>query len=192
MKLLVNFGFFHKGLLERATGDQLCRGDVFQLIAVVSANYHDLAWSQNEIATAWPKTRNIKNEDFCVKARERGNAKLKEGKWLHALSYYNESIVWAPSESQHLTLAIANRAFIWIKLEEYQKAETDLEWLLSINKYPQDTQHKIYQRLGIVKFKLRKAIESIEAFRKSYELLKFSNLSKEQKRSTIEELNSYI
>ena len=102
------------------------------------------------------------------------------------------SIVWAPSESQHLTLALANRAFVWIKLEEYQKAETDLEWLLSINKYPQDTLHKIYQRLGIVKFKLRKSNESIEALRKSYELLKLSNHSKEQKRSTIEELNSYI
>ena len=88
----MNFGNFLKGLLERASRDQLCREDVFQLIAAVSTNYQDLAWSPNEIATAWPKTRNIKNENFCVKARESGNADLKQGQWLHALSRYNQSI----------------------------------------------------------------------------------------------------
>ena len=92
LELLVNFGNFHKGLLEKASRDQLCREDVFQLIAAVSANYQDLAWSPTEIATAWPKTRNIKNEDFCVKARESGNTNLKQGHWLPALSCYNESI----------------------------------------------------------------------------------------------------
>ena len=54
-----------------------------------------------------------------------------------------ESIIWAPTESLNLTLALANRAFVWIKLEEHQKAEVDLEWCLSIKKYPKDTVHKI-------------------------------------------------
>lgn len=177
-------------MVEKITKDKLDNQDVLEIIAVVSQN--NLMWSPNEIATAWKKTRNVKKELFCVKARENGNRELKIGHWVQALSLYNEAIVWAPNNSQHLAMAIANRAFIWMKLEEYQRAEVDLEWLLSLNKYPPENLHKIFQRLGIVKLKLSKGSESIEALTKSYELLKLTKLSNDQKRSTIEELQTYI
>ena len=187
---LGEFLFLKSDLVEKIAKDQLDHQDVLEIIAVVSQN--ELVWSSTEVATAWKKTRHVKNELFCVKARERGNLELKMGHWADALSFYIEAILWAPDNSQQLALAIANRAFIWIKLEEYQIAEVDLEWLLSINKYPSENLHKIFQRLGIVKLKLNKASESIEALTKSYELLKLTKLSNDQKRSTIEELKTYI
>ena len=83
---------FYKGLAKRALEDQLSRRDVFQVIAAVSANYKDLAWAPNEIEKAWPKTRNVKSEQLCVKARESGNSKLKQGQLIQALSLYNGMI----------------------------------------------------------------------------------------------------
>ena len=60
------------------------------------------------------------------------------------------------AESQTLPLALANRAFVWMKLLQFDKAEVDLLWILQTGKYPRESLYKIYQRLGIVLQNLRK------------------------------------
>ena len=57
---------------------------------------------------------------------------------------------------QSLPLALANRAFVWIKLLEFSKAHLDLLWIIKIGTYPMESLYKIYQRLGIVLQKLQK------------------------------------
>ena len=53
-------------------------------------------------------------------------------------------------------MALANRAFVWMKLEDFEKAQVDLLWILKMGNYPKDSLYKIYQRLGIVLQKLQK------------------------------------
>ena len=73
-----------------------------------------------------------------------------------ALTYYNEAVLWAENESQELAMALANRAFVWMKLLQFDRARVDLLWILKIEKYPRDIIYKIYQRLGTVLQSLRK------------------------------------
>ena len=56
----------------------------------------------------------------------------------------------AYENSQNLSMALANRAFVWMKLEEYEKAQIDLLWIIKMGNYSNDNMYKIYQRLGIV------------------------------------------
>ena len=81
---------------------------------------------------------------------------MKAGQWSKALAVYNEAVILANPESQTLALALANRAFVWMKLLHFEQAEADLQWLLQIDKYPQESLYKIYQRLGIVLQKLKR------------------------------------
>ena len=50
----------------------------------------------------------------------------------------------------------ANRAFVWMKLEEFEKAQVDLLWVIKMGNYSKESLYKIYQRLGIVLQKLQK------------------------------------
>ena len=115
-----------------------------------------LVWPNEEVFKAWSKGRSVKNDKLSSKAREQGNARMKAGQWSKALAVYNEAVILANPESQTLALALANRAFVWMKLLHFEQAEADLQWLLQIDKYPQESLYKIYQRLGIVLQKLRR------------------------------------
>ena len=53
-------------------------------------------------------------------------------------------------------MALANRAFVWMKLEEFEKAQVDLLWVIKMGNYSKESFYKIYQRLGIVLQKLQK------------------------------------
>ena len=176
--------------MDRIQTDQLCHQDILPIIAEIQKQ--KLCWSSQEVNSAWCKTHHTKHEDLANQARENGNINMQAHQWSKSLSFYNHAIFLAPPESETLSLAVANRAMVWIKLEEYQKAHWDLTWLLSIGKYPQDSIYKIWQRLGTVLLQLGKFNESIDAFAQSYESLKGSQVSKNVKRKNIEELNYKI
>ena len=43
-----------------------------------------------------------------------------------------------------------------MKLEEFEKAQVDLLWVIKMGNYSKESLYKIYQRLGIVLQKLQK------------------------------------
>ena len=98
-----------------------------------------------------------------------------------ALTCYNEALIWAENNSLQLTQAIANRAFVWLKLEKFSLALSDLEKVLSFENYPKNSLFKIYQRLATVFQNLGQSRKSVENFTKAIKLIDDSNLSKEQK-----------
>ena len=100
---------------------------------------------------------------------------------LLALTCYNEALIWAENNSLQLTQATANRAFVWLKLEKFSLALSDLEKVLSFENYPKNSLFKIYQRLATVFQKLGQLGKSVENFTKAIKLIDDSNLSKEQK-----------
>ena len=81
---------------------------------------------------------------------------MKVGQLSKALSHYNEAVICAETNSQNLSMALANRAFLWMKLEEFEKAQVDLLWIIQMGNYSKEAFYKIYQRLGIVLQKLQK------------------------------------
>ena len=81
---------------------------------------------------------------------------MKCGQWTKALTLYNEAVILAETNGDNLCLALANRAFVWMKLEQFDKAEKDLLWIISMKKYPKESYYKVYQRLGISFQKLSK------------------------------------
>ena len=177
-------------MADRAISDQLSRNDILQILDQVQKQ--NLVWTSQDIKSAWKKTHHEKNEGLADLAKEDGNKNMQIGKSIKALAHYNQAIFLAPSSSQTLTLSIANRAVVWMKLDQYEKALSDLEWLIDIGNYPKDSIYKIYQRLGLVYLKLGNSIESVQACRKSYEFLKISKMNNELKRKVVEELNTSI
>ena len=83
---------------------------------------------------------------------------------LLALTCYNEALIWAENNSLQLTQAIANRAFVWLKLEKFSLALSDLEKVLSFENYPKNSLFKIYQRLATVFQNLGQSGKSVENF----------------------------
>ena len=74
--------------------------------------------------------------------------------------------------SYFLIIYCANRAFVWMKLEEFEKAQVDLLWVIKMGNYSKESFYKIYQRLGIVLQKLQKTrfqilIKALAKVRKS-------------------------
>ena len=177
-------------MAERAISDQLSRKDI--LLIIDEVHKQNLFWTPQDINSAWHKTHHEKNERLADLAKVDGNENMQVGNQVKALADYNQAIFWAPKSSQTLTLSIANRAVVWMKLEEYGKALSDLKWLLDIGNYPKDSIYKIYQRLGMVLSKLGNSTESIRAFKESYEHLKASKISIDSKKKIVEELNASI
>ena len=56
----------------------------------------------------------------------------------------------------YLVKYLTYRAFVWMKIEEFEKAQIDLLWVIKMSNYPKESFYKIYQRLGIVLQKLQK------------------------------------
>ena len=103
-------------------------------------------WTSNEVSEAWEKPRKNKQDEISVKAREKGNTHMKKGQWTKALQMYNEAVILAETNGLNLALALANRAFVWMKLEQFEFAQVDLLWILQIGKYPKGLFKKTIQK----------------------------------------------
>lgn len=67
--------------------------------------------------------------------RSDGNAKFKEKKWFEAMSFYNQSLCFAKTGSENVSLAYANRSTCFFHLEMYDKCLVDIELAKQAN-YP--------------------------------------------------------
>ena len=109
-----------------------------------------------------------------------------------ALTYYNEAVLWAENECQELAMALANRAFVWMKLKRYLYAKNDLELVIKSEYYPIETLYKIHQRLGNVYQYLGEQEKSIDQFRKAIDSLKNTNLPNNQKSKFNEDIQNSL
>ena len=100
--------------------------------------------------------------------------------------------MWAEQESLQLVQAYANRAFVWIKLKQYDLARIDLEIVLKSDKYPKESLFKITQRLANVYQNLREYGRSMECYTRAIKLLQQSNLSTNQKSQVAQEIKNNV
>eukprot|EP01117_Protostelium_nocturnum_P013778 TRINITY_DN5182_c0_g1_i1.p1 TRINITY_DN5182_c0_g1~~TRINITY_DN5182_c0_g1_i1.p1 ORF type:complete len:449 (-),score=151.58 TRINITY_DN5182_c0_g1_i1:30-1376(-) len=88
--------------------------------------------------------------------KEKGNQFLKEGKYPNAIVAYTSSINLDPTNA----LSYANRALVYLKLKEWEKAEEDCNDAIIIdNKYA-----KAFARRGTARLSMKRYYEAIDDF----------------------------
>lgn len=137
-------------------GNKFDKREVLQVIEAIFKHCQDQLWTSEDIENAWQKSRAKKNDRASEKAREQGNVWLQKGQLNKALNFYNEAVLFAQPNGVNLCLAFANRAFLWLKFNEFQRALVDLEMVIRERNYPKESLFKIYQRLGLTYQKLGK------------------------------------
>lgn len=95
-----------------------------------------------------------KNNERSLSARTAGNSKLFQNDYEGALQMYNESVRFA-QDSEHLSLAYANRSYCFMKIDLFDRCMTDIQNALN-NHYPEHLVPKLIKRKQICLLKLTK------------------------------------
>lgn len=68
-----------------------------------------------------------KSDAIALQKRNEGNEKFRARKWLDAIELYGDSLRFAQPESEHISLAYANRAACFLILKMYANCLKDIE-----------------------------------------------------------------
>ena len=102
------------------------------------------------------------NPEIAAQEKEKGNALVKEGKWIEAKAVYDEAIKRNPSDH---TL-YSNRALCFMKLMEWPSAKADCDKALQI----EPTFVRALERRGNCYQMLKEVTKAMADFRKGLEL----------------------
>ena len=87
----------------------------------------------------------------------------------------------AVPETSNLAMILANRAVILFKIREFRLSIEDINLSIETKRYPLVSLHKLYHRLAKTYEHLQEYTLAINCYKKAYDSLKVSNLSKSQK-----------
>lgn len=113
----------------------------------VYVNIFDGVQTNDESMNELVKTTDApaKNDWLSSEYRKKGNDEKIKGNWYRAMRYYNDSLRYAKTDSQNISLAYANRSLCFLKLEMYDKCIADVELAIEAN-YPVETRSKLNER----------------------------------------------
>lgn len=86
-----------------------------------------------------------KDDGLSLKYRQEGNAEFQRNHVKKAIELFNKSLCFATTESEHTSLAYANRALCFLTLKMYQKSLADIELARKAN-YPERLMSKLEKR----------------------------------------------
>lgn len=125
------------------------------------------------------------------KLRANGNECFKSGNYPGAVSWYTQSIINAPDDSENLSLAYNNRSTANFYMKNYAQCLQDVE-LAFIHNYPTKSCYKLYQRIGRCMYYLCNKQEAIKAFQQTISALEKADLTEENRLSMIADMNKAI
>lgn len=99
-----------------------------------------------------------KSNAMSIEKRTKGNELFKQRHWFEAMEMYNESLCFAEEGSVNTSLAYANRAFSFLKLELYDQCFADIE-LAKEAGYPEMS--KLDERKSICANSVKKGVDSL-------------------------------
>jgi tetratricopeptide (TPR) repeat protein len=126
-----------------------------------------------------------------IKHRNDGNKLFQKKNNNEALFCYNASVAYAPSNSEELSLAIANRSAVLFELGEYEKCNSDISMAISCG-YPEKSLYKLYLRKGKCMKRQGNYADAKFALRKAAETLKVADLNEKRKVAIHEEVEKLI
>lgn len=86
-----------------------------------------------------------KSGEISLKKRKEGNVLFGNGKWAEAVEKYNESLCFAPTGSENISMAFANRASCFLHLKLYNECLIDIDLARKAG-YPERLMPKLDQR----------------------------------------------
>lgn len=119
-----------------------------------NALYKDLFASEDKdfleltfMMTKWDNTKPKVQKSFneSLAQRKEGNDLFARGEFNKAIEKYNQSLCLAPSNSEHVSLAYANRSICFLKLKMYNECLVDIE-LAKQSNYPDHLVYKLDER----------------------------------------------
>ncbi|XP_011502335.1 PREDICTED: SET and MYND domain-containing protein 4-like [Ceratosolen solmsi marchali] len=141
-----------------------------------------LAWLHN---VEQNQTSNKKNVQKSEELRKQGNKEFQNKKYFLSIKYYTLSLQYAPSESEDLPLALANRSAALFYIEKYEACIKDIKLALQYN-YPKNILYKLHLRAAHCYLKLHKRSLMEEALHKVYECLENNSILLAPKKDDIE------
>ncbi|KAM3966739.1 SET and MYND domain containing, class 4, member 3 [Aphomia sociella] len=114
--------------------------------------------------------------------KDEGNKAVQKGDWGKALELYSQSLVFMPkTETEELSIVLANRSAALNHLEQYEDALLDIRRCLSLG-YPRHLRYKVYERKARSLLVLKRNQEAITAFQDTISALdEANNLNKEKR-----------
>ena len=88
----------------------------------------------------------FKSSESADSSRAEGNKYYCERSFFDALVKYNESLCYAPEESEAIGLAYANRSAVYFEMKLYEKCLKNIE-LAKLNGYPEKNFHILDKRI---------------------------------------------
>lgn len=77
--------------------------------------------------------------------KDKGNVKFRENNMIGAIYSYNQSLCYAPIGSKEKSLAFANRATCYLRVEKYKRCLADIELAIKSG-YPKESLPKLEKR----------------------------------------------
>lgn len=116
-----------------------------------NALYVDLfdRMTKQKIDTVFPQLNREpapkKSAAISLEKRKEGNVLFGNGKWAEAMEKYNESLCFAPTGSENISMAYANRAACFLRLKLYNECLIDIDLARNAG-YPIHLMPKLDQR----------------------------------------------
>lgn len=86
-----------------------------------------------------------KNNNISDKFRTDGNMYFKQGMWVEAMDFYNQSLYFAETGTKNVSFVYANRATCFLNMREYEKCLIDINLAVKA-KYPEHSMPKLMKR----------------------------------------------
>lgn len=86
-----------------------------------------------------------KSDELASKHRLKGNELFRDRKYFQALCSYNESLCFAPPDSEAMGLGFANRSAVYLEIGEFNHCRTNIK-LAKQFKYPSKSFYKLDRR----------------------------------------------
>lgn len=104
-----------------------------------------------------------KSDGKSTELRTIGNIKFKANLCAEAMELYNQSLRFAPKDSENISLAYANRSACFLKLQMHEQCLFDIELAKKAN-YPQQSMPKLVERkkmcLKMLKFQSQTKVDA--------------------------------
>ena len=132
-----------------------------------------------------------KDNAKSVKAREEGNVLFQSGNFQAALVKYSSAVALASSQSEELSLALANRSAALQRLNYHSKGVQDIDEALHSG-YPREKQFKILERRAQLLRALKLFDKARDCYIKASHLVLQSSLSGDKREKFKQEMDLQI
>ncbi|KRT79853.1 Anaphase-promoting complex subunit 3 protein [Oryctes borbonicus] len=143
-----------------------------------------------------PLSKTSKSYENAIKYKTNGNKYYEKKDLDRAVDSYNSAMVACPhntdKERELLAVSLANRSAVLLEKELITQCLDDINYLLNLGTYPKHLEHKVLLRKAKCCLILGQYNEGISTIKLAIASLEKANLTPENKKSKLTEINSLL